>query len=83
MLLSDIICDRYVFLKYEYGKLQFWSEDACGYVNDIENAGVFKKEDINKFGLRYFKGSEIKKNLYKKNIHFAVSFKNAIKYFMY
>lgn len=82
MLLSEAISEKYVFLKYEHGKLQFWAEEACGYVDEIMNAGVFKKEDITRFGLRYFRATEIKKSLYKKHIHFAVSLKNAIKYFM-
>ena len=82
MLLSEAISEKYIFMKCENGKLEFWSEDACGYVDNLYDAGVFTKAAISSFGLRYFNGEEIKKKSYKKNIHFAVSLKNAIKYFM-
>lgn len=82
MLLSETISEKFVFLKYENGKLQFWAEDACGYAEDPCNAGVYTKKDVSSFGLRCFNDEEIKKKLYKKNIHFAVSIRNAIKYFM-
>lgn len=81
MLLSDVLYDRFVFLKYESGKLKFWNEDACGYVEDIHNAGIYDSSEISEFGLRCFREDEIKKKLYWKNIHFAVSLENAIKYF--
>ena len=83
MLLSNVIREKYVFMKCENGKLEFWNEDAYGYVDNLYDAGIFYKEDIKRFGLRYYNNEEIKKKLYKKNIHFAISLKNAIKHFMY
>lgn len=82
MMLSELICEKFIFIKYENGKLQFWSEDACGYVEDITNAGVFEEPDRKKFALRCFDSHGIKTKEYKRFIHFAVTVSNAIKYFM-
>ena len=82
MLVNEIIFNKYVFMKCENGKLEFWNKDACGYVDNIRDAGVFNKTAISLFGLRYLDEEEISKKSYKKYIHFAVSLTNAIKYFM-
>lgn len=82
MILNDVINEKYIFLKCEFNKLQFWAEDACGYVEDGSKAGIYNREDITSFGLCCYTEDEIKKKVYKKNIHFAVLLKDAIKYFM-
>ena len=82
MLLGELLFLKFVFLRYENDKLEFWAEDASGYVNNIASAGIYNEKDVIHFNLRCFTEQELKKNSYVKNKHFAVALKDAIKYFM-
>lgn len=82
MLLKELLIFKFVFLRYENDKLEFWAEDASGYVDNVAYAGIYNEKDVIHFNLRCFTEQELKKNSYVKNKHFAVSVIDAIKYFM-
>lgn len=79
MICAEVLNNKYVIMRSEYGKLEYWLEHACGYTDSIYEAGVYSTEDCAYHGVRILTAPEIKAKRDKMFVHYAIPLLLAIK----
>lgn len=73
MTFDELFSKKYIFCKYENREMVYWLPSASGYTDELANAGIFTKEDCERFGLEVLNCNDFKKERHVKLIHYAIS----------
>ena len=82
MKVNELFEDKFICFKNKIGATVFWCENALGYTGNIQEAGLYTKEEITEtHKLHILSSQEIKRGQYKNYTHFATTLSDAVKFF--
>ena len=79
MILFEFLLDSYILFRNTRGTEKYWKENAVGYTEDIEDAGVYTGKEVVFYNLKVSQYHEVKSGKDKQYTHYAMTVKDAIK----